>query len=285
MPSLPESSFAEANFAFRRLGLRKLSASIGLVLFLLLLGIPRALADDVTDIGYVDQEALASVPRFAAANRQVAAIKADLDRQYAEQMRSARSAADQARITQDFQNRFAERQRQILGPLFARAQVAIASIAASKGISVVLDKRIVVVGGVDITKNVIDLVNGLADPVPPVNTPPPSRVGWIDQTQINALPSVKSAEDAFAKFQADQQRAAQDKMRSAKTDADRAKIMTDYQNAVAAEQKKDLQPIVDRTKSVVADVAHKRNLILVVDRGNIIYGGTDVTADVTAALK
>lgn len=266
--------------------MNKLCASIAFLLALgVLFGVPSVLAADVTDIGYVDQEALASVPRFAAANRQVAAYKADLDRQFARAVRSARSPEDQARIAQDFQNRFAERQRQILGPLFGRAQVAVASVAASKGLSVVLDKRIVVFGGQDITKNVVDLVTGVADPVPPVNTPPPSRVGWIDQAQINAIPSVKSAEEAFAKFQSDQQRQAQEKMRGAKTDADRSKIMTDYQSAVAAEQKKDLQPIVDRTKSVVSDVAHKRNLILVVDRGNIIYGGTDVTADVTAALK
>jgi Skp family chaperone for outer membrane proteins len=35
----------------------------------------------------------------------------------------------------------------------------------------------------------------------------------------------------------------------------------------------------------MADVAHKRNLVLVVDRSNVIYGGTDITADVTAELK
>ena len=249
------------------------------------LATPVALGADITDIGYVDQEALAQVPRFASANRELVAYKAQLDRQFAQQVRGARSPSDQARIAQDFQNRFAERQRQTLGPLFARAQVAVASVAASKGLSVVLDKRIVVFGGRDITKDVIDLVTGFADPVPPVNTPPPSRVGWVDQTQIDALPKVKAAEDAFAKYQADQQKIAQDKMRGAKNDADRSKVMTDYQAAIAAEQKKDLQPVIDRTRGVVADVARKRNLILVVDRNNIIYGGTDVTADVTAALK
>jgi outer membrane protein len=250
-----------------------------------LLGASMARAADVTDIGFVDQEALAGMPRFAAANRQLVAYKADLDKQFSQQMRSARSADDQARITGDFQNRLAERQRQLLGPLFSRAQVAIAAIAASKNLSVVLDKRIVVFGGQDITKDVVDLLGGPADPVPPVNTPPPSRVGWVDQSQIDALPNVRAAEQTFAKFQADQQKLAQGKMKDAKTDADRSKIMSDYQSAIAAEQKKDIQPIVDRTRSVVSDIARKRNLIMVVDRNNIIYGGADVTPDVTAALK
>lgn len=250
-----------------------------------LLGSPLALAADVTDIGFIDQNAIAAIPRFAAANRELGAYKSDLDRQFAQQMRRAASPDAQARIAQDFQARFAERQRQILGPLYARAQVAVASVAATKGLSVVVDKRIIIVGGQDITKDVIDLIEGPADPVPPVNTPPPSRVGWIDQSQIDALPKVRAAEQAFAAFQAAQQKSAQAKMRGARTDADRAKIMTDYQNAIAAEQKSTMQPLLDQTRGVVADVARKRNLILVVDRSNIIYGGVDITADVTGAMK
>jgi Skp family chaperone for outer membrane proteins len=263
----------------------KVGACLAVLLALAVGAAPRALGADVTDIGYLDQQALATIPRYAAANRELMTYKANLDRQFAQQIRTARTASDQARIVQYFQNRFAERQRALFGPLLARAQVAVAQVAASKGLSVVLDKRIVIVGGQDITKDVIDLLSGVADPVPPVNTPPPSRVGWIDQTQIDALPKIKAAEDAFARFQADQERIAQDKMKGAKTDADRSKIMADYQNAIDAEQKKDLQPIIDHTRSVVADIAKKKNLILVVDRSNIIYGGTDITNDVKAALQ
>jgi outer membrane protein len=118
-----------------------------------------------------------------------------------------------------------------------------------------------------------------------VSTPPPSRVGFVDQTQIDAVPKIAAAQQNFVKYQADQQHAAQDKMKSARTDADRSKIMTDYQTAIDSQQKSTLQPVVDQTRNVIADVAKKKNLILVIDRGNIIYGGTDITTDVTAALK
>ena len=46
----------------------------------------------------------------------------------------------------------ADKQRQLFGPLFGRAQVAIASVASSKNLTVVVDKRIVVFGGQDITE-------------------------------------------------------------------------------------------------------------------------------------
>ena len=54
--------------------------------------------------------------------------------------------------------------------------------------SVVIDKRIIVFGGKDITNSVRDLLGGVGDPVPPVNTPPPSTVGYVDQQQIDAPP-------------------------------------------------------------------------------------------------
>lgn len=249
------------------------------------IGTPRVLGADVTDVAYVDQTALGALPKFAAANRDLAAYHAQLDKQFAADMRSARTQDDQARISQEYQDKFADRQRQELGPLFARAQVAVASVASSKNLSVVVDKRIVIYGGQDITKDVVDLVTGVGDPVPPVSTPPPSRVGFVDQSAIGAVPKIAAAQQSFMKYQADQQHAAQEKMRAAKTDADRSKIMTDYQNAIDAEQKSILQPVVNQTTSVIADVAKKKNLILVIDRGNIIYGGTDITSDVTAALK
>jgi len=118
-----------------------------------------------------------------------------------------------------------------------------------------------------------------------VNTPPPSSVGFVDQTQIDAIPKLKSANDDFQKFQADQQQQAQAKMKSAKSDADRQQILKDYQSALAGKQKQEIQPLVDQTRSVISDVAKKKGLLLVIDRSNLIYGGTDITSDVTSQFK
>ncbi|MDQ2859096.1 MAG: OmpH family outer membrane protein, partial [Candidatus Eremiobacteraeota bacterium] len=119
---------------------RSVAASAAL-LACAIVGTPLALAADVGDIGYVDQAALSNVPSFTAANRQLGAYKADLDRQFARRMRGVRDRGTQARIAQEFQNKLAQRQRDVFGPLFSRAQVAIASVASSKNLSVVVDKR------------------------------------------------------------------------------------------------------------------------------------------------
>jgi Skp family chaperone for outer membrane proteins len=243
------------------------------------------LASDVTDIGFVDQAALANIPSFTDANRQLAGYKATLDRQFAKEMKGVRDQNTQARIAQEFQNKLARRQHDLFAPLFDRARVAIASVASSKNLSVIVDKRIVVFGGQDVTSSVIDLLNGPGDPIPPVNTPPPSSVGFVDQTQIDTIPKLKAANDDFQKFQADQQQQAQTKMKGAKSDSDRQQILKDYQSAIADKQKQEIQPLVDQTRTIISDVAKKKGLLLVIDRSNLIYGGTDITSDVTSEFK
>jgi len=246
---------------------------------------PATLAADVADIGFVDQSALSNIRSFTDANRSLAGYKVDLDKQFAQRMRSVRDAASQQRIAQEFQNKLGTRQRELFAPLFARAQTAIASVASSKNLSVIVDKRIMIFGGQDVTQNVIALLAGPGDPIPPVSTPPPSSVGFVDQAQIDQVPKLKSANEDFQKFQADQQKAAAAKIKSAKSDADRQVVFKDYQSALADKNKSSIAPLVDKTRDVIADVAKKKGLLLVIDRSNLIYGGTDITNDVTSALK
>jgi len=244
-----------------------------------------AAATGLADVGYVDQGQLATLKQFVDANNQLAGYKASLDRQFAAQMKRTRNTAAQQRIAGEFQGKLANRQREVLGPLFTRAQIAIASVASSKNLSVVVDKRIVIVGGQDITKDVVDLLRGPGEPVPPVNTPAPSSVGYVDQLQIDAVPKLKAANDEFAKFRADQQQQTQARLRAAKTDADRQQIYAAFQKSLADKQHQLIDPLVDQTRSAIAGVASKRGLLLVIDKGNVIYGGTDITSDVTSALK
>lgn len=245
---------------------------------------PAALAADVVDIGYLDQGQIASIPAFAQANREVSAFGTDLQRQYTARARNA-SPSQQQQLASEFQSKMADKQRQLLGPLFGRAQVAIASAASSKNLSVVIDKRIVIYGGVDITGQVHDLLTAPAPPVPPSSTPPPSTVGYVDQQQLDAVPKIRSATDDFTKFKADQDKATAEKLKGAKNDGDRNAILKDYQKTLSDRQTQTLKPLADQTRSAMASVAKKRGLMLVVDRANIIYGGTDITADVTSALK
>jgi len=267
-----------------RLVSRARAAALVSTLCALFLAAPAALAADVTDIGYVDQGALASLPSFVAANRQFSDYGRHLQAQYIGRARHVGAAA-QAQLAQEFQGKMQAEQQRLIGPLLAKAQVAIASVASSKNLSVVVDKRIVVFGGTDITGSVRDLLTSPGDPVPPASTPAPSTVGFVDQRAIDSLDKVKAAQDAFTKFKADEEKAAQGKLKAARTDADRQAVFADYKKALDAKSDEIIKPVVDQTRSVIGDVAKKKGLTLVIDRNNIIFGGQDITSDVTAAFK
>lgn len=266
--------------------IRKLFRLLTAAVVLTFAAAPVAIAADLTDVGFIDQAAIGSLPQFQKANQQVAQFKAQLDPQFASAMKRAHSQGDQARVQQDFQNRFLDEQRKVLGPLFARAQAAIAQVSSNRKLTVIVDKRIVVFGGQDITKDVVDLVNGPGPVVPPAATPGSSSIGYVDQNQIDQTPKIKSANDDFSKWANDQRDSAIKQMQAAKNDQKKQQqIFADYQKTLTAQQQKVLKPLVDQTRDAMAKVAGQKHLILVVDRSDVIYGGTDITSDVQNALK
>ncbi|MBV9438512.1 MAG: OmpH family outer membrane protein, partial [Candidatus Eremiobacteraeota bacterium] len=121
--------------------LTRRGAALAFALAAAMLSTPAIGATDITDIGSLDQAGLAALPAFQAANRQLNDYAAGLRKQYVARGAHA-SGQEQQRLQAEFQSKMADRQRQLFGPLFAKAQVAIASVASSKNLTVVIDKRI-----------------------------------------------------------------------------------------------------------------------------------------------
>lgn len=246
---------------------------------------PAAIAADLTDVGYVDQAELANMPVFVSANRQLQSYKSQLDGQFAGAMRKAKNDADRQRITLQFQQQYTDKQRELVGPLFQRAQLAIAAVSATRNLSVVVDKRVVIYGGQDVTKDVQTLFSGTQAIPAPAASPPASEIGYVDQTVLDNVPKVKAANDQMNQFAATQRALYAPKVSAAKTASDRQQVYQQFNKAMTDKQDQLLKPLVDETKRATADVAAKKKLLLVVDRADIVYGGTDITGDVQNELS
>jgi outer membrane protein len=243
-----------------------------------------AIAADLTDVGYIDQADLANLPIFVNANRQLANYKTQLDSQYNAQVRRARSDADRQQVTLQFQQEFNDKQREIAGPLFQRAQLAIAAVSASRNLSIVVDKRVVIYGGQDITKDVEAVFNSPQAIQPPAATPPPSAIGFVDQTVLDGVPKVQTANTQMQQFETTQRQVYAARMASARTPTEKQQILQEFNKTVSDKQDQLLKPLVDQTRSATSDVARRKSLLLVVDKADVIYGGTDITADVQNEL-
>jgi len=256
------------------------AAALALVLALT----PQVLATDIADIGVIDQQALGNLPAFQGAKQQFSQIQAQMSAQFQAAIKGKSPAQAQA-ISADFQGRLNGVQHQLFDPLLGRANAAIAQIAANRGLSVVIDKQIIIFGGLDITKDVTDLLAEPGQIVPPVNTPPPSSIGYVDRTKLDAIPKLKAAADEFGQF-TDQLRAQFGPQLKPNMPPDqRQKLASQYQQQLQDERNKVLQPLVDQTDKAIASVAKSKGLILVINSENRVYGGTDVTDDVVKALQ
>ncbi|MGB6985715.1 MAG: OmpH family outer membrane protein [Candidatus Aquilonibacter sp.] len=264
---------------------RRVISTLAVLLALLPLVGPAAIAADLTNVGFLDQSAIASLPAFVAANQQVASYKAQLEAQFASAMRGAHNDADKQRVTLQYQQEFQDKQNEVMGPLFQRAQSAIANVSSSKKLSIVVDKRIVIYGGQDITSDVVNAVRSASAMAAPQASPPASVIGFVDQSALANSQEVKSASDQLQKFQAAQQPIYQARFKNARTDVDKQQVMADYNKAIQDKQNELLKPLIDQTKSATASVARSKSLLLVVDRADVVFGGTDITQDVQNALN
>lgn len=246
---------------------------------------PASTASDLTDIGYVDQSAFATLPLFASARQQLASLQTQLSGQYNAAMRGAHSNADKQRVYNNFQTRYANQQRMLFGPLFERVNLAIASVASTRRLSVIVDKRIIIYGGQDVTRDVVKLLQSNQTILPLGTAPPPSPIGYIDPAAFQNSPQAKAANNEMNTFVQQQQRIYGAQLAHATTDAQKQQIAAAYNKAVADEQAKVLKPVVDQEQAVAASVARSKGLLLIIDHADILYGATDITADVQNALN
>jgi outer membrane protein len=245
---------------------------------------PASTATDLTDIGYVDQSAFALLPMFASARQQLATFQAQLSGQYTSAMRGAHSNADRQRVYNNFQARYANEQRVLFGPLFERVNLAIASVASTRRLSVIVDKRIIIYGGQDVTKDVVKLLQSSQTILPLGTAPPPSPIGYVDPTAFQNSPQAKAANNEMNAFVQQQQHIYGAQLAHATSDTQKQQIAAAYNKAVADEQTKVLKPVVDHEQAVAASVARSKGLLLIIDHADILYGATDITADVQNAL-
>jgi outer membrane protein len=263
---------------------RYTAALLGVIGCLATLCVPQVGATELTSVGYLDQGAIEATAPFHDAQAQLAQEKAGLDSAYRQAMHGVSGQAEQREIAQRFSARFAQRQAELLGPLYSRARAIIAEIAAKRALSVVVDRRIIIVGGLDITPEVLTRLGSMQPVSRQAPVLPPSSVGFVDQNQINTIDRVKRANTQFVDAQKSIESDAATRLKAAKSDTERNSVTDHVQQAEAAKQHDIIDPIVAQVNAAIAGAANQRGLILVVDKDSIMIGGTDVTADVVKAL-
>jgi outer membrane protein len=122
--------------------------------FILTMVAGAALADE--KIGVIEpQKVLFQHPKMAQVQKQVQAVVQKKQAEAKTAIDKEQDNKKKAEIYQTKRNEAATEEQKLMAPLFKDIDLAIRSIAKAKGLTIVLDKAQVFMGGLDITDDVI----------------------------------------------------------------------------------------------------------------------------------
>lgn len=114
---------------------------------------------------------------------------------------------------------------------------------------------------------------------------PKSNIGVVDQREvITNNSSLALNYQQKMKDTADQMQKDFDAKSQGMSDADKEKLFEDMQQQFNDKRTNIEKDMEDQVTGAVKEVASKKGLTLVVDKNAVIYGGTDITKDVSDAL-
>lgn len=112
-----------------------------------------------------------------------------------------------------------------------------------------------------------------------------SAIGLVDRQQImQTMPGLSEVQNSMRSAIETSQKEFDEKSANM-TDSEKQKLMGEYQEKLGAKEKELVEPLNKKLDDAISAVGKKKGLSVVVDKGVIVYGGTDVTSEVSAELK
>lgn len=120
----------------------------------------------------------------------------------------------------------------------------------------------------------------------PVNAAPSSNIGVVDMSKV-ITPDNQDAADAQKQLQqAGEDMQKQFEEQSANmTDEQKQELFQKMQGDMAKKQEELYKGVKDKVDTAIGNVANTKGLSLVVDKRAVLYGGTDITDQVTKELN
>ncbi len=112
-----------------------------------------------------------------------------------------------------------------------------------------------------------------------------SAIGIVNYNDVmRNAPGIAEAQSTMRQAMEAEQKDFDEKSKTM-TDQEKAKLLEDYKGKLQTKEKELLDPIKAKVDAAVLSVAKTKGLAVIVNKETVVYGGLDVTADVSAALK
>ncbi|MBQ7569143.1 OmpH family outer membrane protein, partial [bacterium] len=242
------------------------------------------LSSPVKKVGSIDQEAIVSLEAFTKAEKELQAFAEAKQKEFEKEAKAkaGKQGADTElqNLSRKLQLELNQKRNEIMNPLQTRAEAAVASVARSKGLTVVLDKRIVIYGIEDITEDVKQVFQQegelkLPDIVDASNCP----VAYFDQTVVRSLRVFTEAEMRLYNARSDMMREYENRVKNL-TPSEKEALQREMSARLEAFQEQIMTPLYQKVTNSVNEVSKAQGISLVLDKQNVMYGGRNITDSV-----
>lgn len=112
-----------------------------------------------------------------------------------------------------------------------------------------------------------------------------SNVGVVNQQAIiGQHPDMAAAKEAMQK-EVEQAKADFESKSANMNDQEKQAYYQQLQQRLASKEKELISPIMDKVEATIKSVADAKGLSVVLDKSNVVYGGQDITEEVTKKLS
>ena len=112
-----------------------------------------------------------------------------------------------------------------------------------------------------------------------------SAIGVVDRQQLmQTMPGLAEVQNSMRAEVETAQKEFEEKSKDM-NDQEKTKLMTEYQEKLGEKQKGLIEPLTKKLDEAISAVGKKKGLVVVVDKPVVVYGGLDVTSDVSNELK
>jgi len=251
----------------------------------------EAKTEEPPEVGYLDQDKIFKLDDFVKADKKLKKFVKDKEKEYKKKAEDLdeKKPEDQKKLRSlyiQFQQEINKERTTLRLPLYKKVEASVAQVALKKKMNVVLDKNIVVCGGADITDEVIEIFKSKEK----IELPPEkdidasiaqSKVGYFDEMVIAKLPDFRKAQEELDRYQ---QEIAKEYKKLAEskelTPEQKEKVMAGIYEKIEKYRADLYAPIYRKVNRIVKDVASDKNLDLVVNKENVMYGGVNLTDEV-----
>ena len=239
------------------------------------------LTSPVKKVGSIDQEAIFGLEAFTKAEKELQTLYESKQKEFEKQAKAkaGKNGADAElqNLSRKLQLEMNQKRNELMNPLQRRAEAAVASVARSKGLTVVLDKRIVIYGVEDITEEVKKVFEQegelkLPDAVDTSNCP----VAYFDQTVVRSLRVFTEAEMRLYAERGNMMREYEKRVQKLSA-SEKEAMQREMSARFAALEEQIMTPLYQKVTNSVNEVSKAQGISLVLDKQNVMYGGRNIT--------